>query len=125
MQTIADRSGANQQVPAGQVVAAKGQLVKSLIILQKGQVSVNSVETGPVGQPILRPLYNINAPAVLAGASLFSQGRNNYHIITSAQCELSVYPSNKEYILKLIAAKPRIRTSSQTGTATVPNMAEP
>ena len=71
MQTIADRSGANQQVPAGQVVAAKGQVVKSLIILQKGQVSVNSVETGPVGQPILRPLYNINAPAVLAGASLF------------------------------------------------------
>ena len=108
MQTIADRSGANQQVPAGQVVAAKGQVVKSLIILQKGQVSVNSVETGPVGQPILRPLYNINAPAVLAGASLFSQARNNYHIITSAQSELSVYPSNKEYILKLIAAKPNI-----------------
>lgn len=108
MQTIAERSGANQAVPAGQVIAAKGQLVRSLVILQKGQVSVNGVETGPMGQPILRPLYNINAPAVLAGAPLFAQTRNNYHIVTSAQSEISVYPSNKEYLLKLIAAKPNI-----------------
>ncbi|MBS0618689.1 MAG: hypothetical protein JSR44_10910 [Spirochaetes bacterium] len=108
MQTIAERSGANQQVPTGQVVAAKGQIVRALIILQKGQVAVNSVETGPVGQPIVRPLYNINAPAVLAGGALFSQARNNYHIVTSAASELSVYPSNKEYLLKLIAAKPNI-----------------
>lgn len=108
MQTIAERGGANQQVPPGQIVAAKGQIVKSLIILQKGQVSVNGVETGPMGQPILRPLYNINAPAVIAGASLFSQARNGYHVVTSAASEISVYPSNKEYILKLIAAKPNI-----------------
>jgi len=108
MQSIAERSGANQQVPAGQVIAAKGQIVRSLVILQKGQVSVNSVETGPVGQPILRPLYNVNAPAVIAAASLFSQSRSAYHIVTSAQSEVSVYPSNKDYLLKLIAAKPNI-----------------
>ncbi len=108
MQTIAERGGANQQVTPGQVVAAKGQIVKSLIILQKGQVSVNSVETGQMGQAILRPLYNVNAPAVIAGASLFSQARNGYHIVTSAASEISVYPSNKEYLLKLIAAKPNI-----------------
>lgn len=108
MQTIAERGGANQQVPPGQIVAAKGQIVKSLIILQKGQVSVNGVETGPMGQAILRPLYNVNAPAVIAGASLFSQSRNGYHIVTSAASEISVYPSNKEYLLKLIAAKPNI-----------------
>ncbi|MBN8222751.1 MAG: hypothetical protein J0L53_17685 [Spirochaetes bacterium] len=108
MQTIAERGGANQQVPPGQTVAAKGQVVKSLVILQKGQVSVNGVETGPMGQPILRPLYNVNAPAVIAGASLFAQARNGYHIVTSAASEISVYPSNKEYLLKLIAAKPNI-----------------
>lgn len=108
MQTIAERSGANQQVPTGQVIAAKGQLVRALVILQKGQVTVNNVETGPVGQPILRPLYNINAPAVLAGGALFSGQRNNYQIVTSAQSEVSVYPSNKDYLLKLIAAKPNI-----------------
>jgi hypothetical protein len=108
MQTIAERSGANQQIPSGQIVAAKGQVLKALIILQKGQVSVNSVETGPVGQPILRPLYNINAPAIIAGSSLFSQGRNNYQILTSTQSEISVYPSNRDYLLKLIAAKPNI-----------------
>lgn len=108
MQTLAERAGANQQIPPGQVVVAKGQLVKSLVILQKGQVSVLSVETGPVGQPILRPLYNINAPAVIAGASLFSEKRAAYQIQTSGACEISVYPSNKEYLLKLIAAKPNI-----------------
>lgn len=108
MQTIAERGGANQQVPPGQTVAAKGQVVKSLVILQKGQVSVNGVETGPMGQPILRPLYNVNAPAVIAGASLFAQARNGYHVVTSAASEISVYPSNKEYLLKLIAAKPNI-----------------
>lgn len=108
MQTIAERSGANQQIPAGQTVAAKGQVVKSLVILQKGQATVNSVETGPVGQAILRPLYTVNAPAVLGGASLFSQARSNLQIVTSAPCEISVYPSNKEYLLKLIAAKPNI-----------------
>ncbi len=108
MQTIAERSGANQQVPPGQTIAAKGQVVRSLIILQKGQATVNSVETGPVGQPIMRPLYNINAPAVLAAAPLFSGARNNYQIVASAQSEISVYPSNKDYLLKLIAAKPNI-----------------
>lgn len=108
MQTIAERAGANQQIPPGQTIAIKGQLVKSLLILQKGQVTVSSVETGPVGQPIMRPLYNINAPSVLAGAALFSEKRAGYHIQTSAQCEISVYPSNKEYLLKLVAAKPNI-----------------
>lgn len=108
MQTIAERSGANQQIPAGQVITAKGQLVRSLIILQKGQATVHSVETGPVGQPILRPLYSINAPAVLAGAALFSAQRSNYQLLTSAQSEISVYPSNRDYLLKLIATKPNI-----------------
>ncbi len=108
MQTIAERSGANQQVVPGQTIAAKGQLIRSLIILQKGQATVHSVETGPVGQPILRPLYVVNAPAVLAGAALFSGQRSNYQIVTSAQSEISVYPSNRDYLLKLIAAKPNI-----------------
>lgn len=108
MQTIAERSGANQQVPTGQAIATKGQVVRSLVILQKGQVTVHSVETGPVGQPILRPLYAVNAPAVIAGAALFSGQRSNYQIMTSAQSEISVYPSNREYLLKLIAAKPNI-----------------
>jgi len=108
MQTIAERSGANQQVPTGQTIVAKGQLIRSLVILQKGQATVNSVETGPVGQPILRPLYNVNAPAVLAGATLFTGQRSNYQIVTSAQSEISVYPSNRDYLLKLIAAKPNI-----------------
>lgn len=108
MQTIAERSGANQQVPTGQAIATKGQVVRSLVILQKGQVTVHSVETGPVGQPILRPLYAVNAPAVIAGAALFSGQRSNYQIMTSAQSEISVYPSNRKYLLKLIAAKPNI-----------------
>ena len=108
MQTIAERRGANQQVSTGQTIAAKGQLVRSLIILQKGQATVHSVETGPVGQPILRPLYAVNAPAIIAGAALFSGQRSNYQVVTSAQCEISVYPSNREYLLKLIAAKPNI-----------------
>lgn len=108
MQTIAERSGANQQVPTGQTIAAKGQLIRSLVILQKGQATVHSVETGPVGQPILRPLYAVNAPAVLAGAALFSGQRSNYQVVTSAQSEISVYPSNRDYLLKLIAAKPNI-----------------
>lgn len=108
MQTIAERSGANQQVPTGQTIVARGQLVRSLIILQKGQATVHSVETGPVGQAILRPLYSVNAPAVLAGAALFSGQRSNYQIVTSAQSEISVYPSSRDYLLKLIAAKPNI-----------------
>lgn len=108
MQSLAERSGANQQVPKGQIVIAKGQIAKSLVILQKGQVSVNAVELGAMGQAILRPLYTINAPAVLGAASLFSQTRQNFQIVTSASSELSVYPSNKDYLLKLIAAKPNI-----------------
>lgn len=108
MQTIAERGGANQQIPTGQIVAAKGQLVRSLVILQKGQVTVHSVEISPVGQPITRPLYTVNAPAVVGVQSLFSGLRCAYQISTSQQSEVSVYPSNKEYLLKLIAAKPSI-----------------
>ncbi len=100
MQTIAERSGANQQVPPGQTIAAKGQVVRSLIILQKGQATVNSVETGPVGQPIMRPLYNINAPAVLAAAPLFSGARNNYQIVASAQSTCTVIPNTQEEIYR-------------------------
>ncbi|HRP68207.1 MAG TPA: hypothetical protein PLY93_01595 [Turneriella sp.] len=108
MQSIAERGGANQQIPKGQLVVAKGHIVRSLIILQKGQVSINAVEVGPMGQAIQRPLFNINAPCVLAGASLFSGTRQNFQITTSTTCEISVYPSNKEYLLKLIQAKPNI-----------------
>ena len=46
--------------------------------------------------------------AVLAGAALFSGQRSNYQVVTSAQSEISVYPSNRDYLLKLIAAKPNI-----------------
>ncbi|MCX7632063.1 MAG: hypothetical protein N2Z22_01880 [Turneriella sp.] len=108
MQTLAERVGANLQVQPGQVVVAKGQLVRTLIILQKGQVTVNAVETNPVGQPFLRPLFNIAAPAVIAGAPLFSGQRSYHQITTATSAEISVYASNRDYLLKLIAAKPNI-----------------
>lgn len=107
--TLIQKPGANQQVAAGVVVFTERAPAKSLVMLQKGKVSIRVSpigSEGDIGGSLY--LYSLSGPAILGGLELALGSSYNATIITESPSIISVYPSNQAHLEKIFAAKPNI-----------------
>ena len=113
MQGIAEKTGANQNVPAGSLVISQDSNPTNLVIVHKGQVAVrslNSQEEGgdPLDAKNSKLLYVINGPSVVGADCLTLGQAYPYIAIASQPCVISCYASTADSLLKIFASKPNI-----------------
>ncbi len=107
---IADRNGANQNVPAGEIIVSQGGKTSNLILLQKGKAHIFAAPVSDEDEIPLPPayMYSVSAPAVIGCASVLLDSPYLYTARTSEASVISVYPSNREHLGKVFASNPNI-----------------
>lgn len=109
MEALAEKPLQNATVAPGTLLISGSQDINTLVILQKGQVSVRYL--APEEPEFLedsRFFYSLQAPAVLGGGRLLGAKRAASYVISDSECLVSVYPTNNNHLLKVFASKPSL-----------------
>lgn len=110
MSSVAAQPGANKQFETGSLIVEQGEAASSLVLLQKGSVSLLKKDAGSDEDPDLPGhfLFTVNAPAVLGAGSLVNDSEFEYDAVAYNPGVVSIYPSNKQQLVKLLPSKPNI-----------------
>lgn len=113
MQAITDKPAANQKVSAGKLIMQQGSSASTLVVLQKGSVSIRLAHRSELSDTAKalessRFLYSLQAPAVIGATALIRGEPQSYFVLADNDSVVSVYRSNRESLLKIISTKPNI-----------------
>jgi len=104
---IAETPGSNKKTPKNEILLNEGFINKNLIILHQGSVELFNKNSNNKLNDV-KNLLVLKAPVILAADSFILNKPLKYSLKTSSESIISVYPSNLNNLLKIIASKPNI-----------------
>lgn len=104
MNQVAETPGPNQKVASGQAIITQGKKCNTLMILHQGKVALR-LGTSPSESVYL---YSIDGPAILVPDSLATGKTVSCSVVAETETIISVYPANRDSLLKIISGKPNI-----------------